>query len=172
MSSEKEIVKFKIGNVPSRRVERFKNTLRKLYGIDPEEHVGDRLQYTCLNKDLCVVYGKQHLPDVESLVLYEDSWIALYIKKILAPSLSLIKKIYEKHGVKAAIIVSEKGVRAFLYGNDVLPQSVAKTIPPKLGLYAVIDSSDMEVLGFVKWDGKRQVYENIYDAGIFLRMLG
>lgn len=171
MPSEKKVVKFKVGGVPSGVVEKFKNALRELYGIDPEEHVTGKLRYTCPSKDLCIIYGKQ-LPLCGLPVLYEDSWVALYAKKVLAPSLSLIRKIYGKHGVKAAILVSEKGVRAFLYGNDVLPQSVVKTIPPRLGLYAVIDSSDMEVIGFAKWDGKRQVYKNVYDVGIFLRTLG
>ncbi|MEM2524133.1 MAG: hypothetical protein QXS34_05135 [Desulfurococcaceae archaeon] len=171
MPSEKKVAKFKVGVVPGRVVERLRNALRELYGVNPEEYITSGLRYTCLGRDLCIIYGTRYSPS-KLFVLYEDSWIALYAKNTLTPSLCLIREIYEKHGMKAAIVVAEKGVRAFLYGNDILPQSVVEIMPPELGLYAVIDSSDMEVIGFAKWDGRRQVYENIYDAGIFLRALG
>lgn len=171
MPSKKKEIKLKVGKVPSRVVDKFKSMLRQLYDANPEEYITRNLGYTCLGENICLIYNKQHFfPKL--LVLYENSWIGLYVKKTLVPSLSLIKEIYKKHGIKAAIIVNEQGVKAFLYGNDILPQSVVKVIPPKLGLYAVVDVSDEEVVGFVRWSSRKRVYKNVYDLGIFLRLLG
>lgn len=36
----------------------------------------------------------------------------------------------------------------------------------------MIDPTDRTVIGFVKWNNAKAVYENIYDAGVFLRKLG
>jgi hypothetical protein len=36
----------------------------------------------------------------------------------------------------------------------------------------VIDSTDGAVIGFAKWNNTKAVYENVYDAGVFLRKLG
>lgn len=69
-------------------------------------------------------------------------------------------------------MVKEQGIKAFLYGNDILPESVIKVIPPLKGVYAVVDPLDEEVVGFVEWSSIKNVYANIYDAGVFLRKLG
>lgn len=151
--------------------EKIAKRLKELYDVDPSNYVPPALRYTCYLKDLCVIYGSK-LNAADLTVLYEDSWIALYIKKQFIPSISIVRSIYSNHGVKSAIIVGEQGIKAFLYGNDVLPDSVISIIPPAKDLYAVIDSSDDEIVGFASWDPIKKIYANIFDIGMFLRVLG
>lgn len=144
--------------------------LRKLFDIEPGEFIPYELRYICFN-ELCVIYGKNLDIDTPT-ILYEDSWIGLYIKNIIVPSIPLTSKIFEKTGMKASIVVKDQGVKAFLYGNDILRESVIEIIPPDIGIYAVVDSSDNSIIGFARWSRVKGVYENIYDIGLFLRELG
>lgn len=169
------MIKLKTGRAPEKVVVKLKRTLEKLFGVDPGKYVKSPVKYTCLREDFCVLYSgllTERDLDARLLVVYEGTWVGLYVKRLVVPSLSLTKSIYRERGVRAAIIVADPGIKAFLYGNDVLQQSVVEVLPPRLGLYAVVDQYDGEVVGFAKWNSKKRVYENVYDCGIFLRVLG
>lgn len=170
MHSKKKVA-LRTGRPPASLVERLKDLLKLLYGVNPDDYVRGTARYTCFSPELCVIYSGEHA-SLGAFLLYEGLWTGLLVKRILVPSINIASRIYREHGVRAAIVVAEKGIRAFLYGNDILPRSVLKVIPPNHGIYAVLDPTDNEVVGFVKWSAKRHIYENLYDAGIFLRVLG
>ncbi|MEM4541817.1 MAG: hypothetical protein QW159_01530 [Desulfurococcaceae archaeon] len=176
MSSKKKIIKLKLGRLPRKITYKIERLVYELYGVSTGDLIPEDLRYTCF-EDLCIVYA--HNPRVPSTLsvteiteIFGGRWIALYVKGTLAPSIPLVKEIYKRTGLRAAIVVSEEGVKAFLYGNDVLPESVIELVPPSKGLYAVIDYYDKDVVGFAKWNPKKRVYENIYDIGVFIRLLG
>ncbi|MEM4481585.1 MAG: hypothetical protein QXK88_01050 [Desulfurococcaceae archaeon] len=169
MSPAKKVAKFKAGRAPENIVVELREILSSTYSANPSEFIGESVRYTCIN-NICILYcGKARTNALK--ILYEGNWVGLYNKKVIAPSISVIKSIYSKYGVKAAIVVGEKALRAFLYGNDIFPESVHEVIPPRKWLYSVIDPDDGEVVGFVKWSRERRIYENIYDVGIFIRAL-
>ncbi|ADV64644.1 hypothetical protein Desmu_0325 [Desulfurococcus mucosus DSM 2162] len=151
---------------------RLHRVLRDVYGVDPVEYVEGRLGYTCID-NVCLIYvADAAAPLGNTPVIYMGSWVAVLVSGELAPSIPLVEKIYKDKGVRAAIIVREKGVKAFLYGNDVLPESIVEKREPVEGLVTVVDSSDHGIVGFAKWDPVRKVYRNIYDLGVYLRLLG
>lgn len=137
---------------------------------NPLKYVSENLHELCVSK-VCVIYD----PAVDRLgdatILFSGRWIAVKINGEIAPSVSLVEEIYSNEGFRAALIVGEKAVKAFLYGNDVLPTSVLEKYPPDENIVSVIDPSDYRIIGFAKYDKHRNVYRNIYDLGIFLRIL-
>lgn len=169
----KKTVELKTGRLSENAVRRLRNLVERLYGVATRELIPENLYYTCFD-NLCIIYTttRDSLEGINFTRLFAGKWIGVYHKKILAPSISLVKEIYGKVGVKAALVVNDKGVKAFLYGNDVLPESVVQVVPPKRGLFAVIDQSDGEVIGFARWNPRKEVYENVYDLGLYLRLLG
>lgn len=170
MSPTKKVIKFRRGRPPQYVVNELKRILVDIYCASPLEFIsGGDIKYICFN-DVCILYtGRDRLDALD--VIYEGKWVGLYTKNTVAPSISVIRSIYDKHGVRAAIVVSEKALKAFLYGRDILSESVVEIIPPRGRLYSVIDPTDSEVVGFVKWSDEERVYKNIYDAGIFIRAL-
>lgn len=173
MPIKKESIKLRTGRLPRGIAEKLEKMIYELYGVDPSEFIPKNTRYTCFN-ELCIIcsHSIEALNMLSAMKLFAGKWIALYRNKILAPSIPLVNEIYSRAGLKAAVLITDKGIKAFLYGKDVLPESIIKVIPPSKGLYAVIDQYDNEVIGFVRWNPIRQVYENIYDAGIFIRLLG
>lgn len=114
--------------------------------------------------------------------------IAGWIKNrsIFIPSIHLFSLARDEgfsHG--CSVVAKPHGVKAFLYGNDLLVVSVDKFLYPieKDSYVAVIDSEDMRVIGigrlvvdpkdFEKFviEGKilKPVVENVFDLGILLR---
>lgn len=171
--STKKTIKFKTGRLARKVVLKFRDIVEGLYGGEACKFVPDELYYTCFN-DFCMIYTatRDVLIGVRSTRVFAGRWIGVYYKKLLTPSIPLVNEIFREIGVKAAIVVAQKGASAFLYGNDVLPESVVQVIPPNRGIYAVMDQSDGEVLGFARWNPRKEVYENIYDLGLYLRLLG
>ncbi len=175
MPSEKERLKLKTGKTPLKLLLKLKLAIRDLYGVDPDKYVPLNTRLTCID-NFCVIHSE--IPDARELrlsnlrIIYEGFWLGVYVKKTVLPSTSLARRILREHGLRSAILVSDQGIKAFLYGNNILPQSVIKIYPSTTGTYTVIDSSDQEVVGFSKWNSRRNVYVNIYDLGIFLRILG
>lgn len=108
--------------------------------------------------------------------------------KNFIPSPNLLKHLYDCLGViKGAAVVSSQGVKAFLYGNDILLESIVKVYKPiKKALYvAIIDAADSEIIGIGKSnydyenliklmkENKKnknvEVFKNVFDLGRFLR---
>ncbi len=172
MPTQKKKLEFKQGRLPSKLRDRLADFVRKLYGEEFIDLIPVNLKYVCFERDLCLIYEKP-LRGLDNLtVLFNAPWIAIYVNKHVLPSIPLVARIYREKGVRAAIVVKEQGVKAFLYGNDILVESVLKKIPPDKGVYTVIDGEDGEILGFVEWSEKKKVYVNLYDIGLFLRKLG
>lgn len=86
---------------------------------------------------------------------------------------------------RCAVIVNEQGVKAFLYGNDILVASIVEIREPfpKGGIVAVVDAMDGTVVGVGKAvmdrigvekarrEGKMLsvVVKNVFDLGVLLR---
>ncbi len=158
----------------SRRLSRkylsiLRNYIRKSLRTDPSNYIGNSLVVTCLGKTCIIHEGRNTYP---ATTLYSGRWIGLIIDDYPYLSPVLYEEIYMEHGYRAAVIARDKGVKAFLYGNDLLPVSVQKVYGPKKYPLAVIDSSDHKVIGVVRWDPRNRIYRNIYDLGLFLRALG
>ncbi|MGC9009506.1 MAG: PUA domain-containing protein [Sulfolobales archaeon] len=103
------------------------------------------------------------------------------------PSPQFLEELYALTGrFRGAIVAKEKGVKAFLYGNDLLYESVHRIYKPfkKDYIVGVIDRSDMRVIGVGRaavdleeirgWINKpdfrlKPVVYNEFDLGFFLR---
>lgn len=172
MPVEKEKLTLRKGKLPSKIREELVDYVRRAYGEDVASQIPHKLRYVCFEPDFCLIYAPIGLSEEKLTLIYEGAWIATYTRGLVVPSIPFSSKVFSVKGPAVAIEVSEQGVKAFLYGNDILPISVIRVIPPRLGVYAVIDSTDGAVIGFVKWNNTKAVYENVYDAGVFLRKLG
>lgn len=150
----------------------LREVLREVFGINPGEYIRGPLRSTRVNNDICVIYEPIKGARLRPTMLFSGRWVGLSVKGLVVPSIQLLNEIYSREGPAAAIIVAEQGVKAFLYGNDVLVESVIEAYPPADGIVGVLDSTDMKVIGVAKYSKKEGVYKNVYDAGIFLRLLG
>ncbi|MET1160307.1 MAG: hypothetical protein ABWW65_05045 [Thermoprotei archaeon] len=157
----------KLGKNPSLNLLEY---IEKVLGTNPTDYFKLPLYYICLN-DLCIVHEKSGKIDGVSLI-YTGNWIGVLVGDDVYLSPQLYEKIYSRTGYRAAIVVSEKGIKNFLYGKDVLEESVLKKYPPLDNPVAVIDSYDNRVVGVAIPIRERRIYKNVYDLGIFLRRLG
>lgn len=97
------------------------------------------------------------------------------------PSVNLLEVIYRRFGPRRALIVSESGIRPFLYGNDVLKASIISCYEPLskgdvvgilgsdgyvygVGLCMISSCSDVGRLKELE-----VVAKNIFDVGWYLR---
>lgn len=163
-------VEIKRGIVDQRILDVLKRFIRRKLGYDPDRLLRGKLAYTCFNSK-CFIYQDGLRFDGASL-LYSGLWVGVLLdnKPYLSPV--IYERIYSEKGIRAAVVIGEKGVKAFLYGNDVLEQSIIKKYPPLDGPLAVIDASDYSVIGVAEPAKQRGVYRNIYDLGMFLREWG
>ncbi len=165
-------IRLKYGVLGRGRTRRLYMYIRDKLGYNPDELFKPPLYYTCFN-DKCIIHkgsGKYF----RATKLYEDGWIGVIMDKHVYPSPIIYERIYHERGFRAAIIVGDRGVRAFLYGNDILPESIIREYPPLDSGVAVVDHSDHRVIGValrVKHEGS-YYYRNIYDLGMFLRVWG
>ncbi len=166
---EEPRITYESRRLPRRYLSILKNYIRKSLRTDPNNYIGNSLVVTCLGKTCIIHEGRNTYP---ATTLYSGRWIGLIIDDYPYLSPVLYEEIYMEHGYRAAVIARNKGVKAFLYGNDILPISVQRVYGPKKYPLAVIDSSDHKVIGVVRWDPRRKIYRNIYDLGLFLRTLG
>jgi len=165
-------IKVKTGRVRGDLRRRLGKILRGIYGVDENEYLAGPLGFTCIG-DICIVYSMPSNLSVNGLTrLYMGRWVATVVNGVLTPSIPLVESIYASRGLRAAIVVAEQGVKAFLYGNDILLESIREKYEPVNQLVTVVDSSDREIIGFAKWDPRRKAYRNIFDLGLYLRLLG
>lgn len=169
-------IKFKMGRIGKTLYTRLYNLFKNTFDVNPGEYIGivnrDELRYLCIN-DLCIIHSIiAGAGEFGTNTIYQGQWVATIVKGEITPSIPLVKKIYSSKGFRAAVLVGEKGVKAFLYGNDVLLESIIEKYEPVDGLVSIVDSSDNEIIGFAKWNPRKKVFENIYDLGIYLRILG
>jgi len=123
--------------------------------------------------------------------VYAGLNLGFLTKNMFIPSPWLFEIIYKcVNTYISAVEVKERGVKAFLYGNDILLQSVEKVYPPiaKRMFVAVVDASDGRVVGVAlalygqdelqtllsrlregSEDPNKVVMKNILDIGCFVR---
>lgn len=102
-------------------------------------------------------------------------------KPYIVPSITLANIIFSKLGTYTnSVVVSEDGLKPFLYGKDVLKASVIKTYPKLIpNGYAFIVGPDGQVygLGIAKvsdeelpqLNNNEVVVRNVFDVGWYLR---
>ncbi len=152
-----------------------------------------RLRATCrIYPGLCLVIGREDvaapapLPGFEPL--YMGEIVGIEVEGSVYPSPWLFERLYTCTGrIRSAVEAEQQGVKAFLYGNDLLVASVRKIYGPfrKGQVVAVIDPLDSRVIGVARAamdlreverarsHGRTLdvVAENIFDLGWFLRRL-
>lgn len=170
--SIKHKLKISFGKLSRKHKDSLFSYVRNILGVDPIKYLSNDLYYVCLNRNCFISNGAGKY--YRLTMLYKGVWVGVIIdnKPYLSPE--IYEKIYHDIGTyRAAIIVGEKGVKNFLYGNDVLEQSIIAEYPPLDQPVAVIDNLDGKVIGVAKrWDVRGKIYRNIYDLGIFLRIWG
>jgi len=128
----------------------------------------------------CSEYGAKYF---NASVVYSGEWIGIVVDNKVYLSTIVYERVYKYLGeYRAAIKVSEQGVKTFLYGNDLFASSITEYYEPIYNPVAVIDSFDNRVIGVaepmvdqnelinaLKKGLEKPVYRNIYDLGFFIR---
>lgn len=164
-------VRFKRGVLSGSHYRRLVDYLNEVLGVDHRRYICSEPGLVCFN-GVCVVFctADASLGIDPGSIVYAGPWIGLLRGGIVYPSIQLYEAVYSDVGFRAAIVVSEAGVKNFLYGRDVLEESVVEKYPPLNNPLAVIDREDMRVVGVA--EPRRGYYRNVYDAGLFLRLFG
>ncbi len=165
-------IKLSFNKLDSFRLKILVNYIIEVLNYDPYKLFKPPLYYTCFNNK-CIIHEKSG-KYYKSTLLYSGRWIGILINNKPYPSPLIYEEIYRRTGeYRAAIIIKEQGVKAFLYGNDVLMESIAKEYPPLEYPVAVIDQEDHRVIGVARRiKSRKPYYQNIYDLGMFLREWG
>ena len=158
-------------------------TMFKLLGVEYRDFVKCR-PYIYILGNLgiisCSGYGAKYF---NASIVYSGEWLGIVIDNRVYLSTIIYERIYRYLGkYRAAITVSEHGVKNFLYGNDLFASSVIRYYEPIYNPVAVIDSFDKRVIGVaepmvsenelinaLKKGLEKPVYKNIYDLGFFIR---
>ncbi|RLG81568.1 MAG: hypothetical protein DRO13_00780 [Thermoprotei archaeon] len=144
--------------------------LREKLCVNPSRYIKYPLHYTCFN-DICIVHeetGKYY----SVTLLYSGQWIGVMRGSGVYLSPLLYERVYSDNGYRAAIVVAERGVKNFLYGKDILAESIVEKYPPLDNPVAVLDEYDYRVIGVAEPSRRMgNVFKNVYDLGIFLREL-
>ena len=130
-----------------------------------------------LTKVIKVIFSKGYIPYSAGLYIGRIR----KSKPYFIPSINLLQLIYNELGLRRAIVVSDEGLKPFLYGNDILRKSVIECYEPL---------SKNDVVGIVGTEGyvygiglctmercndlKRLkdldlVARNVFDVGWYLR---
>ncbi len=114
---------------------------------------------------------------------YSGFWIGLWMNNKLYLSPLLYEEIFVRIGrFRATVVAKEKGVKSFLYGNDLFASSIQEYYPPLDNPVAVVDASDGRVIGvgeltidpvlfmrMVRESVEEPVVRNIYDLSVFIK---
>lgn len=146
-----------------------------------------KLAITCnLYQGICIVTAIDKDPGFDPL--YTGWPVGIVIKGKAYPYPELLNMMYRCAGrIRSAVEARPQGVRAFLYGNDLLVASVNKIHRPfgRGDIVGVIDPEDGRVIGIGRASlDPEEIYraismgrdtevvvENIFDLGWFLRTL-
>jgi len=160
----------KVFPAPAKWLSRLKALTKRLWMIDLDEFLCGHNYATCFDRECLLWSTSREL--VEARIIYEGSWIGLFHGKRLLPSTALVEKIFEKNYLRAAIVVSSKASELFLYGRDVFESSIVMKYGPVDSIVAVLEPEEKSVIGFASYDASCRCFRNLYDLGIFLRLLG
>ena len=162
-------VRFRFTRLGSRLYRQLVEYLDKVLKVNPRSYLPDKLYMTCFDK-YCIVHEEAGR-DEHVTLLYSGEWYGLVVNGKAYLSTYVYERVYAEHGYKAAIVVGEKGVKNFLYGRDVLEESIVERFEPLNNPVAVLDFSDYRVIGVVE-PSRRGVYKHVYDLSLFLHILG
>jgi len=169
MRGRRRRIKFANNPAPAEHVEALKKYILGAFNaeLDLLVEVGE-LKETCFN-NLCLIYqGTTEL----SRVVFSGGLVGIVKDGHVVPSPQLYTKLFQRFGWRSCVVATDKGVKAFLYGNDLLLESVAEIYPPVDSYVAVLDYYDYNVIGVAKWDEPSKVFKNVFDLGVYLRKLG
>jgi len=169
MKSSKRRVRLRFGKLDASYRSKLEKYLSNVLGVDPHGIIPEELYYTCFDEH-CFIHEEAGRDEYVTLI-YSGLWIGVIIDGDVYLSIPIYEKIYSTIGFKAAIVVGELGVKNFLYGRDILEESIVSKYPPLNNPLAVIDHSDGRVIGVVK-PVENRVYKHIYDLSMFLHILG
>ena len=162
-------VSYRIGKLPYKLRSILNYYIRECLQVNPNKYIGAEQYLICFNVYCFIHQGSGKFNG--ATLLYSGKWIGVVFgnKPYLSPL--LYEEIYRDIGeYRAAIMVGEKGVKNFLYGNDILPASIVREYDPINTIVAVIDEKDHSVIGVAKPIGAhKRIHRNIYDIGLFLR---
>jgi len=167
--TEKKRVEFRFGKLSRSLRGKLEEYLKIVLGVEPSEIIRGDLYVTCFD-EYCIVHEAAGREERVTL-LYSGMWVGVIVDYRIYPSIPVYEKVYSVKGLRAALVVGEKGVKNFLYGRDILEESVVAKYPPLNNPLAVVDQSDMRVLGVVV-PGSSGVYRHVYDLSMFLHILG
>ncbi|MEM2204447.1 MAG: PUA domain-containing protein [Sulfolobales archaeon] len=149
--------------------------------------IPQRFKITCnLYPGICIVTAIES--EIDLKYMYAGSPVGIIINGEIYPYPGLLQEIYRCTGdTRSAVEAGSQGVKAYLYGNDLLVASVEKIYRPfrRGDIVGVIDPSDRRVIGVgralldpreilrAKAMGRdtEAAVENIFDLGWFLRVL-
>lgn len=169
LRKRKEKVLFKHGFLRLELVEEIRSYFLNVLEVEPSIYLCDEPRFTCFN-EICVVYCssiQRTIPD--KALIYSGDWLGVLIHGKPYVSPSVYENVFMKKGYRASIFVSDKGCKAFLYGRDILKESIVSAYPPLNNPVAVVDASDHKVIGVAEPGG--ELFKNVYDLGLFLRVL-
>jgi len=162
-------IKLRIGSLNKRHYRELYHYLENILRVDPLKYIPSKLYYTCFD-EICFIHEEAGRLNKASLI-YSGLWIGLIINDNVYLSPQLYEKIYYDTGFKASIIVNDIATKNFLYGRDILEESILEKYPPLSNPISVVDHRDRRVIGVAEYVGKG-IYKNIYDLGWFLRIFG
>ena len=166
---EEHKIKFYNGPAPRGHVAKLLRYFSEALGVEASEFFNpQRLEETCFGA-VCVLYEARA---TAPRTLLSGDALAVVVKRHVVPTPALYEKVFKRFGLVAAVKASEQGVKAFLYGNDLLLESVLEIYPPVDSYVAVVDGLDGLVVGVARWDTGSRVFRNIFDVGLYLRGFG
>jgi len=162
-------IKFVSKPSPAEHIEALKKYVGRAFNaeLDLLVEVGE-LKETCFN-DLCLIF--QGITELSGAV-FSGELVGIVKEGHVVPSPQLYTKLFQRFGWRSCVVATDKGVKAFLYGNDLLLESVAEIYPPVDNYVAVLDYYDYNVIGVAVWDESSKVFKNVFDLGVYLRKLG
>lgn len=162
----------------------IKNYLENILSVDTSSiNLSlDKLVKTCFN-DFCIIFEDRGFNDLNTI--FKGRWVAGIVNEKIFISPWLYDIIYKQFGRRACIVVDGKGLEVFLYGEDLFASSIKEYYEPIDNDVAVLDYRDDNVLGvakplvkghelkkLIKEGVNKPVFKNIFDLGIYIRLVG
>lgn len=170
---------------PEEALRQILRILGRAYSPEEIERVLDAASariYCGIYRGLCILSTGGE----EGGELYSGEAVGIVIGERAYPLPSLLEKLYRSSGRRACVEAKPQGVKAYLYGKDLLATSVEKIHRPfeRNTIVGVLDASDGAVIGVGRamlgpedleapgLDRDRvAAVKNIFDLGWFIRIL-
>jgi ribosome biogenesis protein Nip4 len=172
MPAKEEKISLSRRSLTVRELRILRNMIRD-YGGDPGKIISGRPGLICMG-EVCLISEASTRRYERATLLYKGRWLGVIYRGSILPSTEIVEEIFREKGPRNAIVVSDEGIKRFLYGRDVFPRNITRTIPPATGTLAVIDEADNSVVGFARLEciHGRRLYRNLFDLGVFIRRMG